>query len=319
MNSRMAMVVVAGFTVACSKSNVINTTNNNSYNNITQVVGPTGARVQSPGGAVVDVPANALTTDTELSISETFPNVEGIPMLPAVNGVPLSLRSPVIALEPHGQTFAGDVTITVPHTVSLAAEPGVTPEVWRADPDGAWQQITVLDSVAGRVQVTSRTFSYYAVFTAPAAPMQPMGDCPGGCESDAFCGCAGGTASPCGDGLPSCQACGASAAVMAEQMAWDAYQAELLTAQRCTQGMMQCSAMSTFEVPGQDCSLPVVSGANTENLGAELGGWMSSASSVPRACMASRSVCSGGDPSMVSCMEGTPGEFRCTFDGAGGD
>ena len=317
MNARLALVVAsAGCAVACSKSNVINTTNNNTYNNITQVVGASGARVQSPGGAVVDIPPNALTTDTELAISETFPNVEGVPMLPAAK----SLRSAVFALEPHGQTFAGDVTVTLPHTVSPAAEPGVTPEVWRADPEGAWEQVSIIDSVAARVQLTTRTFSYYAVFTdPPTSVVPPTGDCPGGCEGGAFCGCDDGSAAPCGGDSPpaSCQQCSNSRAAMDEQTAWDAYQAELLTAQRCVQGMMQCSSMSTFALPGQDCSLPVVSGANTENLGSFFSTWMSQASNVPAACQGSRPVCPGGDPSMVMCVEGTPGEFRCTFDGAG--
>lgn len=142
---------------ACSKSNTINTVNNTTINSFTQVVGPMGARIESPGGAIVDIPPGALTTDTEISIGEV---VAPDPALPAGR----TLRSRVYAMEPHGTTFALDVTLTLPHD---AGDGAVT--LLRASPGGTWQEVTILQRFTGRLQHETRSFSLFAVFSGGAA------------------------------------------------------------------------------------------------------------------------------------------------------
>jgi len=156
MKLRICAVFALGAVLACSKTNVVNTTNNNTFNNITQVVGSMGARLESPGGAILDIPPGAVVVETELSVGEVSPDEMGVPTIPDMR----PLQSPIFALEPHGQTFADDITITLPHMIT---DPNRLPEVWRADPGGTWQKLETLATPAGRIQVTSRTFSYYVV------------------------------------------------------------------------------------------------------------------------------------------------------------
>ena len=152
---RIFSVFALGAVLACSKTNVVNTTNN-TFNNTAQVVGSMGARLESPGGAILDIPPGAVVVETELSVGEISPDAMGVPAIPGMR----ILQSPIFALEPHGQTFADDITITLPHMI---ADPNRIPEVWRADPGGTWQRLPTLATIAGRIQVTSRTFSYYVV------------------------------------------------------------------------------------------------------------------------------------------------------------
>jgi len=220
---------------ACSKSNVVNTTNNNTYNNSTMIVGASGARLESSSGATVDIPANALTVETELSISEVLPTEAGVPSLPEIDGLAQRLRSPIFALQPHGQVFAGEVTISLPHDVDTPNEPGVTPQVWRAEPNGSWQPIESLSNLTNRVIVVTRNFSYYAVFSEP-----PL-DCKEECGAGTVCGCMDGSLPPCPAAVfPSCIACETSTLVQIEREAWQRLTEAEHEMARCTPGVTDC-------------------------------------------------------------------------------
>ena len=204
------LALLAG--ASCEKSNTVNTTNNNytTINNITQSVGLAGARVTSPGGAIADIPAGALTAEASISIGEVAPTAASVPALPSG----MALRSPIFAYEPHGLTFGGDVTLTLPHTAGTDAV-----QILRSDPNGAWQPLTGLGPLNGRAQATTRAFSFYAVFTGGSGPSD--GGVTGGidacggdrppCAAGLYCACPDGTpfAGSCEGGAPACRACGA--------------------------------------------------------------------------------------------------------------
>src|SRR5690606_32656764 len=111
-------VLVVGFFAAtgggCSKDNTINQDNsvtNNTVNNLTQVVGPSGGEVIHPSGARIGVPSGALTEDTELSIGELPPANLEFPLPSGTQAV-----STIFGFQPHGQLFAIDATISIPHS-----------------------------------------------------------------------------------------------------------------------------------------------------------------------------------------------------------
>ena len=149
------LIAAALLVVGCSKSTTITTTNNNTINNITQRVGAMGARVESPGGAVADIPPGAVTVEVEVSIGEVASDGDQVPSLPPGE----TIRSEIFAFEPHGQTFAIPVTLTLPHN---AGDDPV--KILRASPNGAWQQLDISERFTGRVLAVTRSFSFYAVF-----------------------------------------------------------------------------------------------------------------------------------------------------------
>lgn len=198
-----ALLVGLVAVTACSKSNVITTNNNNTtINNITQTVGPSGAHLESPGGAILDIPPGALTADVDISIGEI--DLASAPAVPSE----LTPRSAVFAFQPHGQTFALEVTLTLPHRAGSPANV----RVYRADPGGAWAPFPSEPPTANRVQVVTRGFSLYVVGeVAGGGPVDagvvPFTDAtaPNGCASDDACGsgavcrCPNGLAPPCPD------------------------------------------------------------------------------------------------------------------------
>jgi hypothetical protein len=161
-----ALLVGLVAVTACSKSNVITTNNNNTtINNITQTVGSSGAHLESPGGAILDIPPGALTVDVDISIGEI--DLASAPAIP--NGA--TPRSAVFSFQPHGQTFAQAVTLTLPHRAANLADL----RVYRADPGGAWAVFPSEPPTANRVQALARQFSLYMVAEAPGAPAVDAG------------------------------------------------------------------------------------------------------------------------------------------------
>jgi len=104
-------------------------------------IGPEGGTVDGPDGVVLDIPAEALDGEVEISITE-------------VDGSPTGFRPAGGAYEfgPTGTVFKVPVTVTLPYEPGqlLYGESGV--RAWWADSlDGSWSALT------GEVDTSTRT------------------------------------------------------------------------------------------------------------------------------------------------------------------
>lgn len=171
IRTHLGWVVAAAMLVApaCNRTNNVDqsVTNNNTINNVTQLFGPEGGRMEGPGGTALDVPPGALTQEVEITIGEV---VEGAPLIP--DG--LEPASDVYAFLPHGQTFALDVILTLPHDQGANADIVVL----RADPGGEFEPVGVDQVTAEAAIVRSPTFSYY-VTAIDSALVDPSGSSSG--------------------------------------------------------------------------------------------------------------------------------------------
>lgn len=141
-------IVVGG---GCNRTNNVDqSVTNNTANNVSKIFGPEGGHLDGPGGAELDLPPGALNEMVEITIGEV---VTGAPETP--NG--LSDPSTVFAFLPHGQTFALDVTISVPHL----GGPNANVVVFRADPGGEFEELALEATTDSIATVRSPSFSYY--------------------------------------------------------------------------------------------------------------------------------------------------------------
>ncbi len=159
MTTTRLLMLLAAWSVApgCSKENNINQTTNNSYttiNNITQVVGPAGGMIGPPGGPSVQIPAGALTSDTEIEIGEL---ASGGPPTPP------GTRSKIYSFAPHGLQFGRDVTVTIPHT---AGGDGSGLRLLHAELDGAWSDASATDATSTFIQSETNHFSFFVAVAA---------------------------------------------------------------------------------------------------------------------------------------------------------
>jgi hypothetical protein len=134
------------------------------------IVGRAGGTVSGPGGEVV-VPAGALAQDQTLSIHVA---TSGVPALPAG----AVLLSGVLAFEPHGQSFAVPVTMTV----AFDPRPGTTPQLITASPGGSWGAVAGAMSDGASMRAMVAHFSFFAVIGLTSdggADDVPVGDASG--------------------------------------------------------------------------------------------------------------------------------------------
>jgi hypothetical protein len=171
----------------CSKENNVTTNNNNTYNttnNVTQVLGAQGGFVENiPVGGRLDLPPGALTQDVTLVIGELADPTQ----LPLPSGV--SPVSKIISFEPHGQTFALDVNLTVAHSAGSRTDVSLL----RAEPMGSWQAVPHSDLTAAQIQRSTSTLSFYVA----VVPTNPAGASGSGGEAGAG-GSAGASSSSSG-------------------------------------------------------------------------------------------------------------------------
>jgi hypothetical protein len=176
----LSSVVVSS--ASCSKSNTVNQNNNNSSTSITEVVDAEGAKLLLPSGASVDIPPNALGTSVSLTASEDTED----PQMPPLDVAQYEKLSPIVVVEPHGQTFNQEVIITLPHQGSDPSQVAVL----RADPNGDWAPVPVTAQTGAYVQVRTNIFSYYvAVAGEPIPDTRPDG----GSMDDSGSGATGAT------------------------------------------------------------------------------------------------------------------------------
>jgi len=113
---------------------------------VSAVIGAGGGSVEGPAGVTVTIPAGALSEETTITVSAPD---SGFPGLPAV------ASSGVVALEPHGLTFALPVTIALPH-----AENPNDLAVFTSSPGGAWERLDA-ERLPNELRVQVMHFSFF--------------------------------------------------------------------------------------------------------------------------------------------------------------
>lgn len=142
-------LVSLGSPSGCKNNSVDqDTTNINNY--FTQVIGPEGGRVGEPGSAYVDIPPGALTVRTTITIATAGQGA--YPNFPSNS----SLLGSVWSFEPHGQTFASEVTLSLPAPVTS------TVYVMQASPGGSWR-VSQVEANGQAAILRTVSFSYFAV------------------------------------------------------------------------------------------------------------------------------------------------------------
>lgn len=138
------------FALGCGDNNQVN---------ITKTIGAAGGTVSSPSGGSVDVPAGALFTNTNISITKVD--------APAPSGT--VLVGPAFEYGPDGTSFSTPVTITLPFdTALLPPERSPFDILIYTAPRGStdYAQLATTPGTGNIVQTTTSHFTVYL----PAAP-----------------------------------------------------------------------------------------------------------------------------------------------------
>lgn len=123
------------------------------------MVGAAGGTVVGPNGAQVVVPAGALAANTAIAVTQSS---SGAPAMPAgVNAL-----GNMFAFTPHGTTFAVPVTITVPFDAS-ALPAGATPLLYKTNAAGGWELLANVSVAAGMLTAQVSSFSWAIVGNLP--------------------------------------------------------------------------------------------------------------------------------------------------------
>jgi len=129
-------------------------------------IGAAGGTVTEASGAQVVIPANALSTATNIAVTQ---NSAGAPALPA--GV--TAYGPIYALTPHGTSFAVPVTITVPFDPTLVPA-GEAPTLYKTNGSLTDWQVVAGAFVNGNTMVGEVTgFSDPVVGSKPPPALEP--------------------------------------------------------------------------------------------------------------------------------------------------
>jgi len=125
------------------------------------VVDAAGGTVPGPGGASVTVPPGATATPVTIQVA---PATAGAPALPA----DVTPSGPVLAITPHGATFAKPVTVTLPVDAASLASGDLL--VFKAEAGGSWQPVLGFALGSGAVELEVTGFSYFFAGTSPPLP-----------------------------------------------------------------------------------------------------------------------------------------------------
>ncbi|MBX3127591.1 MAG: hypothetical protein KF718_12785 [Polyangiaceae bacterium] len=150
LGALLPTIVVAA---SCSKENTVNQNNATNYTSVTQTV-LTGAdtTLVHPEGANLFFPAGAVSTDTQVTVSNVPPSEA--PPLPAG----ATLLGQLFLLEPAGLSFGNPVTLQI----NTGSKPAT---IHRAPAGGGWQAVG--GSQSGLyVQTTITGFSHYAALAS---------------------------------------------------------------------------------------------------------------------------------------------------------
>jgi hypothetical protein len=133
--------------------------NNDNQINITKTIGPAGGNVGDPSGTSVNVPAGALTSNTNITVAQTS----------AAAPAGTVLVGSAFDFGPEGTTFSQPVTITLPFdsTKIPTGRTSADIRIYTA-PRGSTQYTQLQTTVSGNnVQTTTTHFTVYL----PAAPL----------------------------------------------------------------------------------------------------------------------------------------------------
>ena len=149
-------------------------------NSLTQSFGPSGGNLLGPSGFTLTVPAGALASSVNVTVSglgsSSYPS--NMPTIPSA----WTLQSLVYEFQPSGQTFAKPVSIGLPYSGASGAFVGT------AEPSGSWSTASGASFGSSLATLSTSHFSFYGVFTTGGS----FGS--GGGQGD------GGAAQPCADG-----------------------------------------------------------------------------------------------------------------------
>jgi hypothetical protein len=149
---------VAALLVFACKTNNINATTNNEADTFS--VGPAAQDLVGPDNVEVDVPANAVTTTIQVTLSV---EATGFPALPSG----ATSAGNVYSFEPAGQTFAASLTVKIPYKASGSGTPTL---LTAEDSDPAWTTVsgsTTVSTGSGTFLSAQTThFSFYTVVMA---------------------------------------------------------------------------------------------------------------------------------------------------------
>lgn len=133
-----------------------------------------GGIVDGPDGVRLVIPADAVSAPTTFRIAR---DDTGAPPLVGINAV-----SPIYAVTPHGQAFAGTALLSIPRTAAAAQLPaGARTVLLKANPGGRWQVLGDAGTDAARVAVDLDGLSYFVLGACEAiTPAWTIGalDCP---------------------------------------------------------------------------------------------------------------------------------------------
>jgi hypothetical protein len=146
-----SLVVSLGALAAC-RSQVLDPFTTNSDQ---QSVGPSGGRVEVSSGASVTLPAGAVTQTTMIGVA-TAPT-GAMPTLPPT----VAPVGDMVALTPHGTTFAAPVTVHIPFDRQRAAAHDL--RLYTALPGGAFTAVDGARVGEGAIEADVRHFSFFVV------------------------------------------------------------------------------------------------------------------------------------------------------------
>lgn len=124
-------------------------------------VGAAGGTVTGPSGSQVTIPAGALAAATAIAIAQSS---SGAPALPAG----ATTFGDMFAFTPHGTSFAGAVTVTVPFNPG-AVPAGRAPLLYKTNAQGAWEAVP--SATIGATSVTGQVTSFSWMVCANVPPL----------------------------------------------------------------------------------------------------------------------------------------------------
>jgi hypothetical protein len=138
--------------VACKTNNINANTNNESD---TFTVGPAAESLVGPDSVEVDVPANAVSSNLQVTLSV---EANGFPALPSGT----ASAGNVFSFEPAGQTFAAPLTVKIPYT---AAGSGTPTLLTAEDGDPTWTTLSSTTVSAGAGTFLSAQTTHFSLYT----------------------------------------------------------------------------------------------------------------------------------------------------------
>jgi hypothetical protein len=189
--------------VACKTNNINATTNNEAQ---TFTVGPAAQDLVGPDSVEVDVPANAVATSIQVTLSV---EATGFPALPSGD----ASAGNVFSFTPDGQTFAAQVTVKIPYTASGSGTPTL---LTAEETDTTWTTVsgssTTTSATGTFLTAQTSHFSFYTVVMSSGGGEGDGGATSGGEDSSIESPCAVphvscGAEEPDGGGCPKGTTC----------------------------------------------------------------------------------------------------------------